>query len=336
MNRLQLALGTVWAVLLAADLFAAETSPLRLVQSIPLDGVEGRIDHMTVDVAGQRLIIAALGNNTVEIVDLRAGKRIRSLAGFHEPQGVAWIPERGQLFVASGEDDTCHLLDGKTFTAAAIGGKISDADNVRYENAAHRVYVGCGNGSLRVLDTKNWRIVREITLPAHPESFQLESRGSRVFANVPNAHCVEVIDRAAGRATGRWQVENASGNFPMAFDEEHHRLFIGCRKPPMLIVFDSESGKEVASVAIDDDPDDAFYDAKRGRIYISCGAGFLDVLDQNAPLPYNVAERIPTASGARTSLFVPELNRLYVAVPHRDKQPAEVRVYDAPETQEHP
>ena len=311
-------------------------SRLRLIQTIPLDGVEGRIDHMTVDVAGERLFIAALGNNSVEVVDLPGGKRIRSISGFREPQGVAWIPERGQLFVASGEDDSCHLLDGKTFTATPVGGKISDADNVRYENTTHQVYVGCGNGSVRVLDITAWRAVGEIALPAHPESFQLESRGSRAFANVPNAHCVAVIDRAAGRVISTWPVEAAAANFPMALDEQHHRLFIGCRKPAALIVLDSGSGKEVASVAIDGDADDVFYDAKRARIYISCGAGLVDVLDQNAPLPYNVVERIPTASGARTSLFVPELNRLYVAVPHRDKQPAEVRVYDASEPQERP
>src|SRR6266850_1644674 len=202
---------------------AGHPATLRLVQTIPLVGVEGRIDHMAIDINGQRLFITALGNNSIEVVDLHAGKRIRSLAGFHEPQGVAWIPERGQLFVASGEDETCRLLDGNTFAATAVDGKISDADNVRYENPAHRVYVGCGNGSLRVLDTTNWRVVREIALPAHPESFQLESRGSRVFANVPNAHCVEVIDRAAGRVISTWPVDRPAANFPMALDESNRR-----------------------------------------------------------------------------------------------------------------
>jgi len=114
----------------------------------------------------------------------------------------------------------------------------------------------------------------------------------------------------------------------MALDEANRRLFVGCRQSAALIVLDSDSGKDVAAVAIDGDTDDVFYDQKRSRIYISCGAGFIDVLDCNALLPYSVISKIPTASGARTSLFVPELNRLYLAVPHRGNQPAEVRVYE--------
>jgi DNA-binding beta-propeller fold protein YncE len=296
---------------------------LRLVQTIPLVGVEGRIDHMAIDVSGQRLFIAAIGNNTVEIVDLRAGKRIHSISGFHEPQGVAWIPERGQLFVASGGDDTCHALDGSSFGPTPVGGKIEDADNVRYDGAAHRVYVGCGNGALRAFDATNWSVVGESILPAHPESFQTESRGPRVFANVPGVRSVEVIDRADGRVAGSWPLGNVGGNFPMALDEEHHRLFIGCRKPPTLVVLDSNSGKELAKTSIDGDADDIFHDAKRNRIYVSCGAGFVDVIEVGT---YKLLERVSTASGARTSLFVPELNRLYLAVPHRGNQPSEVRV----------
>src|ERR1044071_2363356 len=167
---------------------------LRLVQTIILPGVEGRLDHMAVDVAGQRLFIAALGNNSVEVVDLKAGQRERSLTGFREPQGLAWIPERKALIVASAGDNECHVLDGKSFASMAVTGKIEDADNVRYDAAARRVYVGCGNGALRILDAPNWHVAGDIALTAHPESFQLEMHGPRIFVNVPSARRVEVID----------------------------------------------------------------------------------------------------------------------------------------------
>jgi DNA-binding beta-propeller fold protein YncE len=298
---------------------------VRFVQAIPLPNVEGRIDHMAVDPEGQRLFIAALGNNSVEVVDLRAGKRSHTLGGFHEPQGVAWISDRGQLFVASGGDEMCHVLDGSSFASTALAGKIDDADNVRYDAAAHCVYVGCGNGALRVLNTKDWSVVGEITLPAHPESFQLETHGLRIFVNVPEVRQIEAVDRSKMRVIASWPLTNSQVNFPMALDEERRRVFVGCRKPPTMIVLDSDSGKEVATVPIDGDADDVFLDAKRSRIYISCGAGFLDVIDSAS---FKLLEKIPTASGARTSLFVPELNRLYLAVPHRGDQQAEVRVYE--------
>ena len=312
----------IW--LLAVNSLAADPAALRLVQTIPLPNVEGRIDHMAVDVPGQRLFVAALGNNSVEVVDLRTGKRSHTLGGFHEPQGVAWISGRGQLFVASGGDEMCHVLDGSSFAATAVGGQIDDADNVRYDAAAHRVYVGCGSGSLWVFDATKWTVVGAIPLPAHPESFQLETRGPRIFVNIPGSRCVQVVDRNQMRVVSSWPLKSADANFPMALDEQRRRVLLGCRKPPTLLVLDSDSGKEVANVKIDGDADDISYDSKRKRVYISCGAGFVDVMDAD---DYKLLEKIPTAGGARTSLFVPELDRLCVAVPHRGNQAAEIRVY---------
>jgi DNA-binding beta-propeller fold protein YncE len=298
---------------------SAESPPLRLAQRIPLPGVEGRIDHMAADLAGQRLFLAALGNNSIEVVDLRSARRARSVAGFREPQGVAWIAERHALFVASGGDKTCHVLDAESFAAAPVGGNIQDADNVRCSDG--RVYVGCNDGALRIIDTRDWSAAGEIKLPAHPESFQI---GRRIFVNVPAQRSVAVI--AQPRVTALWRLENAGANFPMALDEERHRLLIGCRNPPALVVLDSDSGKEVARVDIGGDADDVFLDAKRQRVYVSCGAGFLDVIDAGN---FTLLSKIATAPGARTSLFVPEWNRLYLAVPRRGDQSSEVRVYDA-------
>lgn len=314
---------------------------LRLVQTIPLPGVEGRIDHMAVDVASQRLFVAALGNNSVEVVDLRAGKRARSLTGFHEPQGLAYLSDTNQLIVASAGESTCCVLDGKAFERQyPFEGRMEDADNVRYDADAHRLYVGDSGGrmlceclgAISAWDTRAWSFVGEIALPAHPESFQLEHTGQQIFVNIPGPRRIAVAGKqsflrkaSAIKPDDYWPIE-ARGNFPMALNEEHHRLFIGCREPACLLVIDAGSGKEIARTKIDEDTDDVFYGAKRNRIYISCGAGLLDVLDAGS---FKTLERMPTASGARTSLFVPELNRLYLAVPHRGNQQAEVRVFEA-------
>ena len=213
----------IW--LLAVNSLAADPAALRLVQTIPLPNVEGRIDHMAVDVPGQRLFVAALGNNSVEVVDLRTGKRSHSLGGFHEPQGVAWISGRGQLFVASGGDEMCHVLDGTSFAAIAVGGQIDDADNVRYDAAAHRVYVGCGSGSLWVFDATKWTIGGAIPLPgasrvvptgnARPaylcQHSRLSLRPSR--RPQPNTGCQFVAAEERGRQLSRWHWTNNVATF---------------------------------------------------------------------------------------------------------------------------
>jgi DNA-binding beta-propeller fold protein YncE len=306
----------------------ARSETLRLVQTIPLPGVEGRIDHMAVDVTGQRLFIAALGNNSVEVVDLRAGERSQSVTGFHEPQGVAYVADADQLYVASGGDSTVKVYDAKSFHLVTTLRGLDDADNARLDASAKRAYVGYGSGALAVIDATTAKRVGDIKLAGHPESFQLERKGNRIFVNVPTAKQVAVVDRKRHSVIATWPLKNAAANFPMALDETNRRLFVGCRDPATLILLDSDSGKEVARVAIDKDADDVFYDAKRNRIYISCGAGFIDVLDCHTPRPHSLTGNISTASGARTSLFVPELDRLYLAVPHRGNQRAEVRVYE--------
>ena len=306
----------------------AEPQALQLVQTIPLPGVEGRIDHIAVDVAGQRLFVAALGNGSVEILDLRTGKRIHSIGGLHEPQGVAYVAEANRIYAACGGDGVVNVYDAKSFDLVTTLHDLDDADNIRYDATAKCLFVGYGSGALAIIDTTTSRHVGDIKLAGHPESFQLEQKRNRIFVNVPTAKHVAVVDREQRRVIATWPFKSAVSNFPMALDGVKRRVFIGCRQPAALIVLDSDSGKEVASVAIGGDTDDVFYDHTRSRIYISCGAGFIDVLDCKALPPYGLMGRIPTAGGARTSLFVPELNRFYLAAPHHGNQPAEVRVYE--------
>ncbi len=324
-----LALVLAGAVGSGSATIVAPPSPLRLVQSIPLRGVEGRIDHMEVDLARRRLFLVAFGGNSLTIVDLATGRTIRTIGGFLEPQGVEFIPTLKRVFVSNGGDGTVEVLDGSSLGRLRRVGLSSDADNVRYDASAKRIYVGYGNGALGVLNATTGDSLGSIPLRAHPESFQLESKGPRIFVNVPDAGEVAVVDRAQGQVFAEWRLEGYAANFPMALDEAGHRLFVGCRRPAAVLVYDTQTGRRVAAVPVNGDVDDLYYDVRRGRLYASCGAGTLDVIAPEGTSGLARVASIPTARGARTALFVPELGRLYVAVPHRGRQRAEVRVFEA-------
>jgi DNA-binding beta-propeller fold protein YncE len=303
--------------------------PLTLVRSIELPRVEGRIDHLAVDVAGQRLFVAALGNNTVEVLDLKAGTHVKSIPGFREPQGIAVAPDTKLVAVANGQGEGLQLLSADDYRAGASVRLGDDSDNVRYDAAAKRIYVGYGSGALASVGPTDAKVLASVKLAGHPESFQLERSGPRIFVNVPNAGHIAVVDRGPMTVVAAWPVTGAKSNFPMALDEANHRLFVGCRRPAKALTFDTATGKEVGSFDIVGDTDDLFYDATRKRLYVSGGEGFIDVFqNQDANRLVRVAH-IPTAAGARTSLFVPEQSRLYLAVPHRGSQKAEIRVFEA-------
>lgn len=306
----------------------APSSPLRLVQTIPLPRVEGRIDHFAIDLKGQRLFMAALGNNTLEVFDLRAGRWIQSIAGLHHPQGVRFIPESNRLFAANAEGGQVVIFDGESLQAVGAADGLDDADNIRYDAAAKLVYVGYGDGALAILDAHDGKRLGDIKLQGHPESFQLEKPGARVFVNVPNVRQIAVLDRAKRAIIARWPLEGDRANFPMALDEANHRLFVACRKPPELLVIDTGSGGVRARLPCAGDADDLWYDAARRRLYISGGEGSLSVIEQRGAEQYEEVARIPTAPGARTSFFAPELGRLYLAVPHRGERRAELRIYE--------
>jgi DNA-binding beta-propeller fold protein YncE len=300
---------------------------LKLQQAIPLPNVEGRIDHFAVDEAGQRLFVCALGNNSVEVIDMSRGVRIHSIAGLGSPQGVAYIPDTDRILVANDQGGTCKIYDGKSFQQLAEIKLGDDADNVRYDQAAKKVYVGFGNGGLAIVNSSDGKPAGSIKLSAHPEAFELEKRGNRIFVNVPNSHQVAVVDRDQGKVIATWKTGLAFGNFSMALDEANHRLFVGCRMPARLLVLNTESGEIVGHVDISGDPDDLFYDAKRHHIYVVCGAGKIDTIEQIDPNNYRPLAKIETATGGRTGIFISKLDTLFVAVPHRGSQPAEIRAY---------
>ena len=305
----------------------AEEKALKLKQTIPLPGVEGRIDHFALDPSGERLFVCALGNNTVEVLDLRKGERIHSITGLGAPQGIVYIPELDRLFVANDKGGICKIYDAKSFQTVGELNFKDDADNVRYDDATKKIYVGFGSGGIAAVNAPDGKQIGSIKLSAHPEAFELEKNGKRIFVNVPNARQVAVIDRDKGEIVATWKTDLAFGNFPMALDETNHRLFVGCRLPAKLVVLNTESGDVVTKTDISGDPDDVFYDNQRHRIYAICGAGKIDVIEQTDPNTYKASGKIDTASGARTGLFVLEQDVLFVGVPHNGAQQAEIRAY---------
>jgi DNA-binding beta-propeller fold protein YncE len=271
--------------------------------------------------------VSALGNHTVEVIDTQTFQPIKSISDLDEPQGVLFDSVSNRLFVASAGDGTVKVFDGaslKPLSPIKLG---DDADNVRFDFARGNIVVGYGSGALAILKADGTRS-GEIKLDAHPESFQLEKEGPRVFVNIPGRMEIAVVNLDKQSVVARWHEWTALSNFPMGLDETGHRLFAGFRNPPRLLGIDTSSGKVIASAEIVGDTDDLFYDAARGRIYVIGGGGFVDVFDVKDPVHIRRLARIETASGARTGLFVPEWNQLFVAVPRRGGRNAEIRVYE--------
>jgi DNA-binding beta-propeller fold protein YncE len=315
-------------ILLLALLMAASSQAggLQLEKAIPLSGVESRIDHFSVDVPGQRLFVAALGNGSVEILDLRRAERIGEIRGLQEPQGTYYDSTTGRLYIATGGDGRLRVYDGKSLTLQQTFEFGADADNIRYDHETGDIWVGYGDGGIGIISSMGKK-VGLISLGTHPESFQFAEHGDRVYVNVPKQFGIIVVDRQKRAAVAEWGLGGSAANYPMALDIADKRLFVGCRLPPRLVVLDANSGQIVTTLPTVGDCDDIFYDASRRAVYVIGGEGTVEVLQQRDPNNYGPGVRITTAPGARTGFFAPAFHRLYVAVPHRGSQTAEVLVY---------
>jgi DNA-binding beta-propeller fold protein YncE len=267
---------------------------------------------MAVDLGRKHLFVAELGNDTVDVIDLASGKTMHRIEGLKEPQGIGYAPKPDVLAIANAGDGSVRLFRGSDFVPLGTVALGDDADNIRLDPNTGQFVVGYGAGGLAILDPASGAVVARAKLSAHPESFQLDPATRRAFVNVPNAHEIAVVDLAAGRQAASWPVGDLRANFPMARDAGRAFLAVVFRDPARLVLLDAASGTVKASIKTCSDADDVFVDAKRRRIYVSCGEGSVDVLQQEAG-GYKPIDRIKTASGARTSLFVPELDRLFVA-----------------------
>jgi YVTN family beta-propeller protein len=306
----------------------AEPEPLRLEAKIPLGDVRGRIDHMAVDPVHNRLYVAELGNNSVGVVDLVAGKVVHRISELTEPQGIGYQLSTDTLFVANAGDGSVRMFRGSDFGEIGRIDLGDDADNVRIDAARQHVLVGYGEGAIAIIDLSQRRKIAEFAVPAHPESFQLDQATGRLYVNVPKASAIIVVDSLGKAPPMTWPMRGLGGNFPMALDEDSGRLFIGFRAPARLGVFSAEGGRSVASVDLCGDTDDVFVDAKRHRAYVSCGQGYIDVFDTGDP-GYRRVARISTAPGARTAYFMPASDRYFLAVRATFTEPAAIWVFRA-------
>ncbi|MFL5240322.1 MAG: YncE family protein [Rhizomicrobium sp.] len=305
---------------------SADASPLQLETKIMMGDVSGRIDHMAIDLKRQRLFVAELGNDSVGIVDLPNRTLIGRISGLKEPQGVGYEPSTDMLYVANAGDGTVRLFEGDDCKAAGQIDLGRDADNIRIDAATNQVFIGYGSGALAVIDPAARSKISDLPLKTHPEGFQIDPNSNQIFVNVPEAHGIAVLDRASQKQVGEWPVRDRGANFPMALDQVRRRVLVVFRAPAELGVFSVSDGSALATIGTCDDADDVFVDPKRDRVYVSCGAGFLDVLEPNGAT-YRRLVRVPTVPGARTSLFVPELDRLLVAVRASADEPASVLVF---------
>jgi DNA-binding beta-propeller fold protein YncE len=297
---------------------------LKLERKVPLGAVKGRIDHLAFDTSRQQVFIAELANNTVGIVELGSGRLVHRIGGLREPQGVAYAASADALFVATGGDGMVRLFRGGDFAPIGQLELGSDADNVRVDSGKGLVFVGYGSGALAVIDPANRAKIKDIPLSAHPESFQLSAGATRIFVNVPNAKSIIVLDPQSG-GQEIWPTGADRGNFAMALDEENQRVLVLYRNPPKLSARHMRTGAVITERETRGDADDAFLDVRRQRVYVTCGEGFIDVLDTSSQ--FVRLARLPTRPGARTSLFIPSLDRLAVAVPASASEPAELWIY---------
>jgi hypothetical protein len=299
----------IWLV---SPVSAQPSLPLTLEATIPLHDVRGRIDHMAIDLPRQRLMVAELGNNSVDVIDLSTHTVVHRISGLHEPQGVGYADRADAILIANAGDGSVGLVNARDFLPAGRVELGADADNVRIDPRNGLAVVGYGSGGLALIDAASHAKVSDIPLPAHPEGFQIDPSSGRAYVNIPDAHQIAVVDLDTRRLVASWPTRNASANFPMGFSPSPLLIASVFRSAPVLLLLDPVTGEERKRLSTCGDADDVFFDPRRARVYISCGAGEITVLEHKgadwAPLG-----AIQTASGARTSLFVPELDRLFVA-----------------------
>jgi hypothetical protein len=313
-NKAPIVFAGLASLLLFSPARAAEpVLPLELETTIPLPNVAGRIDHLAVDLVRKHLFVAEVGNNTLDAIDLATQKPVHRITGLDEPQGVVYLTEPDLIAIGNGGDGAVRFYSGMDFSPRGVVSLGDDADNVRVDPRNGHIIVGYGSGGLAIIDPLKPAKLADIPLTGHPESFRLSLPNGRIFVNVARAGRITSIDLASGKPLANWSPRGLTANFPMNLDEAGHAVIVVFRSPAKLALFDMTTGAPVASADTCGDSDDVFLDEKRGRIYVSCGAGFIDVF-QREPAALARLMRLATTSGARTSLFVPELDRLFLAV----------------------
>jgi DNA-binding beta-propeller fold protein YncE len=322
---------------LAAGLPAQEKPPLKLVETIPLPGLhDGDFDHFAPDVDGHRLFLTGEENDKVLVLDTTSNTLIHTIEDSKAPHAMLFRKDLKKLFVVEGDASAIRVYDSDSYKMVGEIKLSIDADSIAYDPATNYLYVVNGGREahtpyslISVVDTNTSTKLRDIKINSnHIEAIVLEKSGPRMFLNITGQNAVGVLHRDKNELAATWPLPAGdTQNVAMALDEANHRLFVTTRKPGKLIVLDSESGKVIADLPAVGFVDDMSYDAKLKRVYLA-GDQFLDVFEQKDADHYALLARIPGGFRAKTATLVPELNRYYVAVPHHEKNEAEVRVYD--------
>jgi len=300
---------------------------LTLEKEIALPNVKGRIDHIDINLKDEVAYIAALGNNTLEIVDLKSGKVIGSIGGLSEPQGVVYVAKHQEILVANGGTGECDFYNAITFKKTGSLKLADDADDIRYDADEDKLYVGYGSGGIAIIDAASHNQVGNIPLPAHPESFQLNSKINKLWVNLPGSGIIGVADLKQLKLSAKWSKLLPRANFPMAYDEVQHRIIVGYRVPAKLVVYDSETGNEIFSGSMVGDVDDLYWDPKSKQVYVSGGGGAVDIFKSVGDTTYKQIAHINTRNGARTSLLVPELGLFLIVAKESGDRKAALLVY---------
>jgi DNA-binding beta-propeller fold protein YncE len=317
---------------------AQDRVPLRLVQTIPMPNVKGRIDHMDVDVQGKRLFVAGLENGSVEVVDLQAGKWLKSIPGFNKPQGIAYVPSINKVFVASGDDGMVRVFRGDTLDLLDAIKLDLGPNRVAYDPHTQLLYVGYGGkdagkdyGEVGIIDAKTNSHLGDVKIEAHPSELLLDQAGKTLFVFMSAASKIQVVDTKKREVVSTWPV-SSKRNGDGALDEKTNRIFIGTRTPPEMIAMDSRTGKEVVNLPTVEGMDGVYFDPRLKRIYVSGGrdndVGYVFVYHQKGADHYETIGKLPTKSGAGTSFWSPELNRYYVAAPASGNDEAAILVFE--------
>jgi DNA-binding beta-propeller fold protein YncE len=317
---------------------AQEKAPLRLVQTVSVPGLARKWDHFGVDLKGHRLFVTSEVEPAVEVFDLQTNKHLRSLTEFKEPHNVLPFPEMNKIYVVDGEASEIKILDYESYKLIGQIQLTIDSDPIAYDPATKYLYIVNGGREAKtpyclvsVVDTATDKKLADMKLESNRlESMSLEKSGQRLFVNMTGVNSIGVVDRQRRAIVQTWPITAAQENVPMQFDESTHRLFVATRKPSKLVVVNSDTGKEVTSLAVADYVDDLAYDAAHHRLYVPGGGGegAVTVVEQQGADDYRVVATVPTKPGAKTARLVPELNKYYVGVPAKDKQEAQILVFE--------
>jgi len=325
MNRLHFCIVSAVILLGSAPVFAADADSLVLTQTIPLKGVAGKLDHLAVDAKGQRLFVANKPNNTLDIVDLKAGKLVKQIPDQGKVSGVTYAEDLDMIYVGNGAG-FCNGFEGKEYKQI-FSVKAPNADNVHFHSGSKLVYVG-QDEILSAFDATSGDLKASVNLPGAVHGFKIDKKAGKIYAVLTKPSLIAVIDLSNHEIVKQYPLTLSDAGSPIAQDADNGLLFVGCpRQKPMVVIFDAPTGKEAGSVEIPGGVDDIHFDSRRNRLYASCSAGALVVIEKHGDA-YEVAARIETPKDSRTCAW--KAGKLYLGVPKQENtEGPEIRIYEA-------